>query len=131
MSYVKARPGESIDNLLRRFKKAVENSGRLSDFKKHEVYEKPSIRKKRKQAAARKRALKANEKLDKKQKIKVSKVSWNWNKDRTKKIYAKKSTNFKSNTQKRNNDTTRSAGYTNKPVYKNQNSRYVKNTRGK
>jgi len=83
MTWVKAKPGESIDNLLKRFKKAVENSGILADYRKHEVYEKPSVRRKRKQAAARKRMLKARKKTNK---IKSKNENWKWNKDKTKKI---------------------------------------------
>ena len=56
MSWVKAKPNESFESLMKRFKKAVERSGILADYKKHEVYEKPSVKRKRKQAAARKRA---------------------------------------------------------------------------
>jgi len=86
MSYVKAKPGESIDSLLRRFKKAVDKSGILSDYKKNEFYEKPSIQKKKKQIAARKRALKKEKKL-KPYKDKVGKnKNFKWNKDHTKKI---------------------------------------------
>jgi small subunit ribosomal protein S21 len=91
MSWVKARKGESIENLLKRFKKAVESSGILSDFKKHERYEKPSVKRKRKQAAARKRVLKAEKR---KKAPKARNLNWKWNKDRTKKIPLYKSSKF-------------------------------------
>jgi len=87
MTWVKAKPGESIDNLLKRFKKAVENSGILADYRKHEVYEKPSVKRKRKQAAARKRLIKAG----KTKKVKSKNLNWKWNKDKTKKIPIKNS----------------------------------------
>ncbi len=43
---------------MRRFKKQCEKAGILSELKRREYYDKPSIRKKKKAAAARKRALK-------------------------------------------------------------------------
>ncbi|KKM69025.1 hypothetical protein LCGC14_1454930, partial [marine sediment metagenome] len=44
MSWVKARSGESFESLMNRFKKVVEKSGILADLKRHEFYEKPSVR---------------------------------------------------------------------------------------
>jgi small subunit ribosomal protein S21 len=41
-----------------RFKKQCEKAGILSELKRREYYDKPSVRKKKKAAAARKRALK-------------------------------------------------------------------------
>lgn len=82
MTIVKARPNESIDQLLKRFKKAVDNSGVLSELRKREYYEKPSIKRKKKQAAARKRYLKKMKKF----RPKPSMNNWKWNKDHTKKI---------------------------------------------
>ena len=52
----KLKDGERIDNALRRFRKVVEKSGNLQELRKREYFEKPSVKKKRKQAAARKRA---------------------------------------------------------------------------
>ena len=43
---------------MRRFKKACEKSGVLADMRRHEAYEKPSVKKKKKAIAARKRARK-------------------------------------------------------------------------
>ena len=40
--------GDSIDKVIRLFKKQVEKAGIISDVKKHLEYEKPSIRKKEK-----------------------------------------------------------------------------------
>lgn len=86
MAFVKAKPNENIDSLLKRFKRAVEKSGVLSDYKKNEFYEKPSVKRKKKQAAARKRALKREKKLAaRKARIGTNK-NFKWNKDRTKKI---------------------------------------------
>jgi len=56
---VKIRQGESFEGALRRFKKMCEKSGLLSEVRKREHYEKPSIKKKRKTLATRKKALKA------------------------------------------------------------------------
>ena len=53
---IKVKDGERIDNALRRFRKVVDKSGVLQELRKREYYEKPSVKKKRKQAAARKRA---------------------------------------------------------------------------
>jgi small subunit ribosomal protein S21 len=52
---VRVAPGESIESALRRFKKATQKAGVLAEARKHEHYEKPSVRKKKKSAAARKR----------------------------------------------------------------------------
>jgi small subunit ribosomal protein S21 len=60
---VRVREGESYDNALRRFKKQCEKAGILSEIRKREHYEKPSIKKKKKAAAARKRLLKKMRKL--------------------------------------------------------------------
>jgi small subunit ribosomal protein S21 len=45
---------ESIDSALRRFKKKIQKAGILSEVKRRERYEKPSLRRKRKAEAARK-----------------------------------------------------------------------------
>ena len=63
MTFVKIRDGESFEQAFRRFKKQVEKAGILSEVKKREHYEKPSIKNKKKQLAARKRALKKIKKL--------------------------------------------------------------------
>jgi small subunit ribosomal protein S21 len=52
---VRVAPGESIESALRRFKKATQKAGILAEARKHEHYEKPSVRRKKKSAAARKR----------------------------------------------------------------------------
>ena len=58
MSYVKVRDSEGFEQAFRRFKKSCEKSGILSEVKKREHYEKPSIRLKKKSIAARKRLMK-------------------------------------------------------------------------
>ncbi|MBI3129132.1 MAG: 30S ribosomal protein S21 [Candidatus Tectomicrobia bacterium] len=59
MPGVKVHEGESIDKALKQFKKQCEKSGILSEIKKREYYEKPSVRRKRKVLAARKKRLRA------------------------------------------------------------------------
>ena len=49
------RKNESIENALRRFKRNVSKSGTLQEYRKREYYEKPSVRRKLKSEAARKR----------------------------------------------------------------------------
>jgi small subunit ribosomal protein S21 len=55
MSEVKVRKDESLDQALRRFKRQCQRSGVLSEVRKREHYEKPSVRRKKKSEAARKR----------------------------------------------------------------------------
>lgn len=49
---------ESFESALRRFKKVCEREGRLSEYKRHQHFEKPSERRKRKTLAARRKLLK-------------------------------------------------------------------------
>jgi small subunit ribosomal protein S21 len=58
MPGVKVREGESFESALKRFKKQCEKAGILSEIRKREHYEKPSVRKKKKALAAKKRAMK-------------------------------------------------------------------------
>ena len=55
MPEVKVGENESIESALKRFKKKVQKAGTLSEVKRRETYEKPSIKRKRKSEAARKR----------------------------------------------------------------------------
>lgn len=52
---IKVRKNESIDSALRRFKKTVARDGLLAEIKKRKHYEKPSVKRKKKSEAARKR----------------------------------------------------------------------------
>jgi len=54
----------NFDIALRRFKKQVEKAGILSEMKKRQHYEKPSIQRKKKTAAARKRLMKKIRKMN-------------------------------------------------------------------
>ena len=58
MAGVRVRDGESFESAMRRFKKQCEKAGILSEIRKREHYEKPSVKKKKKSIAARKRAKK-------------------------------------------------------------------------
>ncbi len=58
MPVIKVRDDESLENALRRFKRKCEKSGILTEIKKRQHYEKPSVKKKRKALAARKKLLK-------------------------------------------------------------------------
>ena len=55
---IKIRENEPFEIAMKRFKKQCEKAGILSELKRREYYDKPSVRKKKKAAAARKRALK-------------------------------------------------------------------------
>lgn len=52
------RDGDSFEAALKRFKKMVEKAGVLSEVRKREAYEKPSVKRKKKAAAAKKRLTK-------------------------------------------------------------------------
>ncbi len=53
---VRVNDGESFENAMKRFKKLCEKAGILSEVRKREHYEKPSVRRKKKSIAARKRS---------------------------------------------------------------------------
>jgi small subunit ribosomal protein S21 len=56
MPGIKVREGESFEQALRRFKKQCEKAGILSELRKREYYEKPSMKRKKKKAQAKKRS---------------------------------------------------------------------------
>lgn len=53
MAEVKVKKGESVDKALRRLKKKLDKEGIMREIRSHRYYEKPSERKRRKQARAR------------------------------------------------------------------------------
>ena len=55
MSEVRIRDNESLESALRRFKRMTARSGILAEARKREHYEKPSVKRKKKAEAARKR----------------------------------------------------------------------------
>lgn len=55
MSQVRIKENESLDNALRRFKRQTAKDGIIQEVRKREHYEKPSVKRKKKSEAARKR----------------------------------------------------------------------------
>lgn len=58
MSEVHVKDNESLDSALRRWKKSCARAGTLAEVRKREHYEKPSVKRKKKSEAARKRKFK-------------------------------------------------------------------------
>ena len=55
MSEIRVRENESLESALRRFKRQCARSGVIAEVRKREHYEKPSVKRKKKAEAARKR----------------------------------------------------------------------------
>ena len=55
---IRVKEGESFESAMKRFKKSCEKAGILSEIRKRESYEKPSVKRKKKALAAKKRAMK-------------------------------------------------------------------------
>ena len=55
MAEIKVGKNETLDSALRRFKRATQKAGILSEVRKREQYETPSVQRKKKSEAARKR----------------------------------------------------------------------------
>ncbi|MBO4423193.1 MAG: 30S ribosomal protein S21 [Clostridia bacterium] len=58
MAEVRVKENESLDSALKKFKRACARSGIMTELRKRECYEKPSVRRKKKSEAARKRKYK-------------------------------------------------------------------------
>jgi small subunit ribosomal protein S21 len=58
LAEVRSQEGESIENLLRRFKRKVQTEDIIKEVKRHSYYLKPGEKKRVKQALAQKRARK-------------------------------------------------------------------------
>lgn len=58
MVRVEARAGESLEKVLRRFKKACEKEGLTKQLRQHQHFEKPSDKLRRKLVAARRAQIK-------------------------------------------------------------------------
>jgi small subunit ribosomal protein S21 len=54
---VQVRDDESFENALRRFKRKCEKAGILTELRKRQHFEKPSVKRKRKEVQARKKIL--------------------------------------------------------------------------
>lgn len=57
MSLTKVGKNESLDSALRRFKRECQKAGVFAEVRKREFYEKPSVRRKKKSEAARRRKI--------------------------------------------------------------------------
>lgn len=55
MAEIRVKDSESLDSALRRFKRQCARAGVLNEVRKREHYEKPSVKRKKKSEAARKR----------------------------------------------------------------------------
>ena len=62
MPGIKIEEQDGFESSLKKFKKQCEKAGILSEVRKREHYEKPCVRNKKKQLAARKRAIKKERK---------------------------------------------------------------------
>lgn len=60
MIEIRVKDSENFEAALRRFKKEVQQSGVLTEMRRREHYEKPSVKKKQKILAAKKKARKRN-----------------------------------------------------------------------
>lgn len=56
MAEVNLADGEAFESLLRRFTKKVQQSGILSEARRREYFEKPSVRRKKKEAIKRRKS---------------------------------------------------------------------------
>ena len=55
MAEIRLKENESLESALRRFKKQCARAGVIAEVCKREAYEKPSVKRKKKSEAARKR----------------------------------------------------------------------------
>jgi len=58
MAQVVVRENETLESALKRFKRSCARDGVMSELRKREHYEKPSVKRKKKSEAARKKAKK-------------------------------------------------------------------------
>ena len=58
MAKVIVKENESLESALKRFKRSCARDGVMAELRKREHYEKPSVRRKKKSKAARKKARK-------------------------------------------------------------------------
>ena len=60
MTGVVAGGNESFESLLKRFNKVVQQAGILSEIRHREYFEKPSVKRKRKEAAKKRKAARSS-----------------------------------------------------------------------
>ena len=65
MTQIQVRPNESLDSALKRFKKQLQQTGILKEAREHEYYEKPSDKKRKAEAAARRKMKAKSEEKEK------------------------------------------------------------------
>jgi small subunit ribosomal protein S21 len=58
MSTVRVNEKESVEDAIKRWKRKCQKDNIMADLRRKEAYEKPSIKKKKKREAARKRSIK-------------------------------------------------------------------------
>ena len=58
MAEIKVKDNESLDSAIKRFKKQCTRAGVIAEVRKREAYVKPSVKRKKKSEAARKRKYK-------------------------------------------------------------------------
>ena len=58
MSEIRVKENESLESALKRFKRSCAKAGVIAEVRKREHYEKPSVKRKKKSEAARKRKYK-------------------------------------------------------------------------
>ncbi len=58
MAEIRVKENDTLDSALRRFKRQCQRSGVLSEVKKREQYDKPSVKRKKNSEAATKRKFK-------------------------------------------------------------------------
>lgn len=56
MTDVRLSEGETFEGMLRRFSKKVQQDGILSEVRRREFYEKPSVKRKKKEAAKKRKS---------------------------------------------------------------------------
>jgi small subunit ribosomal protein S21 len=66
LTFILVEENEPIDKALRRFKKECQKTGVLAEVRKREFYEKPSVKRKRKMEAAKRKQRRRMLKLQKK-----------------------------------------------------------------
>ena len=64
MAEIRLKENESLESALRRFKKQCARAGVIAEVRKREAYEKPSVKRKKKSEAARKRKYRESNKAD-------------------------------------------------------------------
>lgn len=64
MPGIRVREGEPIEKVLRSFKRQIERAGTKAELRKRECYDKPSVKKRMKSEAARRRRAKLLRKMN-------------------------------------------------------------------